>query len=244
MTTLTWLVELATKSLDSSSNQELLPRAIIVLNTCDSPPSTGKWEDIEASTADFFARLDASLTEAPLVDHIARLTSQSQHISTTVDLLKYYYSDILVIKIPRKEQVMSLYKQTRTLERQISMASHAAQEHHIRMQEQLNAKEVHALVQEALDHFVSRPGIPFIRTPLSYLREPISPDLTYHIATLAKSVAGRLVGGTLVSGFEVLSVITSFVASCIYTHCVLHDRPGKPDSFATDSTLTFVRIAS
>lgn len=217
-------MDLASKALDFSFEQILLPHAVIVLN--NSPNDTQEWDDVEHMTFEFFSRLNVHWKEASLAKYLSHCKKHSRLVSNVGELLKYYYSSIRVIKIPNKERLMLVQKQASVLDREIQTACNVVYEYELPIREQKTTEEFHNLVKDAFNHFTSRVDRPFTRVPFQFRTEPISPDFKHHIVSLAKSVSGRYASGVYLSDFQIFLAIAPVVASCISIYCVRYGRPG------------------
>lgn len=221
ITTLTWILDLASNSLDFSFDQVPLPHAIFVLNTYNPPSPTENYDEIEALTYKFFfSNPGMPLNEGPLAKYYDLWQRRSKVISHSSDLLKCYFSGIKVVALPHKEKVTLLDSQIRALDQAIMGICDVP-----RPQERPNAEEFQTMFNEALNHFLKRPSLTLTRMPLEIIRYPVFAELPYHISTLARLTSGRMINGVLIQS-QIFSTIAPLVASCIHTRCIRYRQPG------------------
>lgn len=88
------LVEWAAAALEKSSNQPVLPHAVIVLNATDNDTREETW-DVEAATSDVMNALSQTVHRNVTLQKYAQFwKDRKRHINTVYDLMLSYYSSV------------------------------------------------------------------------------------------------------------------------------------------------------
>lgn len=212
------LITWADAVIETSSNQPVLPHAIIVLNFYNN--KDGQLWDVTASTTSLLNNVRASVSENPTLKKYAE--KLGYRINTAESLLLSYYSSIRVLRVPEKTQPQLVHQQIQTLYEEISNAAAASHEakHKVRMR--LNCEELQPYLHRAFDHFCSDLDEAFDFVKASYLNSSIPGDFSGNILKVAVNVVQiwqNKIDGPLL--FRELSFI---VASCVMLDAV---RQGK-----------------
>ncbi|KAK4217215.1 hypothetical protein QBC37DRAFT_438226 [Rhypophila decipiens] len=147
------LVEWARSSIDKSINQPTLPHIVVALNATDNMVDANQW-DTNFATTKLLEDVRESVNQVPdLQRTVEQLRYDGTAISTTKELLEFYYSSINVIRVPAKgsyqqieEQVGKLYDAIRT-----NCAVNYHRKRSARMV--LSAERMQQYINSAFDHF-------------------------------------------------------------------------------------------
>lgn len=212
------LITWADAVITSSSNQPVLPHAIIVLNASDNDEER-LW-DVDASTTTLLNKMSTAVHENPVLKRYAEKWGYG--ITSAESLLLSYYSSVRVLRIPEKSQPSLIHQQIQKLYHEIgtlSANSHASK-HRERMK--LNCEELQPYLQKAFDHFCSDLDEAFDFVKASFANSGIPSDFSGNILKMAiyvgQSWRDKIDGPLL---FRELSFM---VASCVMLDTV---RQGK-----------------
>ncbi|GAB1316405.1 hypothetical protein MFIFM68171_06615 [Madurella fahalii] len=176
----------------TSSNQPVLPSAIVVLNSSDHAISSDLW-DVSANTEKVFQDLGSIKYDDPTDRFINSAKSwpasgDKTRIKTVKELALHYYSSVQVIRLPAKEQSVRMSMQAIRLRSCISDAS--ARAHDTRMQSRilLDVEQLQAYFQDALSHYATTLDEPFDFVQASFRHSPISADFGENVLRLALNV--------------------------------------------------------
>ncbi|KAF4461479.1 hypothetical protein FALBO_11730 [Fusarium albosuccineum] len=182
------LVNWAAMSIDKSINQPTRPHIIIVVNATDASIEERQW-DPDTATCGLLDDYQHSVYQvSALRDTLARLSMLGKAITTTKELLEYYYSSVTVVRIPAKGRYMKIDEQIGTLHNLIGTkcAMSHAQKKKIRML--LNAQMLPQYVDAAYDHFSRRLDEPFDFVEEARRHAPLPQDFSGHILNLILSM--------------------------------------------------------
>ena len=220
------LLKWAATSIESATNQSVLPHVIVVLNKSHT---LLKDEDFDVDVATKKLLLDAnqSLTVNSDVAQLVRYWQGQDHardITCAEDLLGCYYSSFKVVRIPEKGRYMLMNQQVKRLQDQISFCCQGSHEGKIRARRDLNADELGECLQSGLDHFTSTLAIPFDFLDFSWSRNPIPPGFEGNILRLAFKIKKR---PGVFRGSDIFKHLSNMVASCIMLDFVRHRMKGE-----------------
>jgi hypothetical protein len=155
------LIEWASIAIEKSSNQPMLPFAVIVINAADNRTDE-RFLDVAFATT---ALLD-DLEEAVHKNYVFRKAAQfwaenGRHIFKTKDLLLAYYSDVRIVLVPDKGRPSLVHRQYRALRKEIETAvkwsKHKRQHAHMLF----NSHQLNTYLQMAYEHFSNTLDDPF-----------------------------------------------------------------------------------
>ena len=96
------LIDWAAAALETSSNQPVLPHAIIVLNVFDNTSDATLW-DVNRSTIDLLDKVSRAVHQNHKLRKFAEFwRGVGRQIETVEMLLLSYYSSICVVRVPEK----------------------------------------------------------------------------------------------------------------------------------------------
>ena len=205
------LLEWAATSIESATNQSVLPHAIIVLNKC---PILLKDEDFDIDVAT--ERLLSDADQTLVVNHdVARLVRRWQglrNVTYAKDLIKCYYSSFKVVRVPERGRYKLMNQQIKRLQDQISFCCQGSHEGKLLARRDLNADELGECLQSGLDHFTSSLEVPFDFLAFSWSRNPIPSGFEGNILRLALEIKSRR---STFQGEDIFKLMSGMVASCI-----------------------------
>lgn len=180
------MLDWAGTSIESATNQSVLPHAIVVLNKSHSLLKDEEY-DIEKATTKILSDANQSLSSNPdIVRHVRYWSrDQNKRVKTAKDLLKCYYSSFKVVRIPEKGRYMLIDSQVRKLQDAISSCCRGSHQHKVRAHRDLNADELGECLQSGLDHFTKHLYSPFDFLAFNWSLNPIPPGFAGNILRLA-----------------------------------------------------------
>lgn len=218
------LLEWASTSLESSVNQPTLPRAIIVLNASDVSIDDGEW-DISATTKKLMDHVAGIINEEPLFTELAEhWRKKGKKIDNMLELIRCYYADISIVRIPTRGRYMLANKQIGKLHKQIWDDCYASSTAKYNAHMLSNTDEFNIYLQAGFDHFSSKENQPFNFIEVALKNNPIPRDFGDHILYVAAQVQKVT---HIRDGPELFYKMSSLVASCIAVDCTRQRRPGK-----------------
>lgn len=182
------LVEWAYSSIDKSINQPSLPHIIIVLNATENAIDEKQW-NLEVATKKLLEDYRDSIHQVQKLQNIvASLKTIGKNISSTKELLEYYYSSITVVRIPTKGRYMQIDEQIAKLHQVIKQQCLQSFSHKRSVRMLLNAERLQQYVNSAYDHFSRRLDEPFDFVKEALRHNPMPQDFRGHILNMMLSV--------------------------------------------------------
>ncbi|KAI4183098.1 MAG: hypothetical protein L6R41_005594 [Letrouitia leprolyta] len=220
------LLDWAATSVQSSTNQSVLPHVIVVLNKSDDRLKEIDF-DVDETTQKLLSDADQSLTaNTSIYRHVRYWRSQGRDIRTARDLLACFYCSVNVVRIPQRGRWMLMDRQIKRLHNLIASNCRGSHEGKLQARRDLNAEELGECLKSGLDHFTSDLDRPFDFLGFSWGLNPIAPGLEGNILRLALWVKDCAPNPRPEAIFEYLS---SMVASCIMLDFVRYrKREGTP----------------
>ena len=178
------LIEWAYTSIDKSINQPNLPHIIIVLNATENAIDEKQW-DLDVATQKLLNDYKDSVHQVQKLQNIvASLKTIGKDITSTKDLLEYYYSSITVVRIPTKGRYMQIDEQVGKLYDVIKQKCLLSYSHKKAVRMLLNAERLQQYVNSAYDHFSRRLDEPFDFVKEALRHNPMPQDFRGHILNL------------------------------------------------------------
>lgn len=207
------LVKWAEAAPEMSSNQPILPHAIIVLNASENDINEKEW-DVKTATEVLMSSLSKVVFQNETFNKSARFwRAKNRPIETVQDLMLSYYSSLKVVRIPTSGRPNLIKRQTEKLYKAIQQACAEARGRKQQLRMLLHSEELQPYLQYAFDHFAGTLTTPFDFVQASFMSSPIPSDFGGTILKLAINVMSlwqnQAFGETI---FEELSFM---VASCI-----------------------------
>ncbi len=188
------LIEWAYSSIDKSINQPNLPHIIIVLNATENSVDDNQW-DLDVATHRLLDEYRDSISQIPKLQSIvSSLRTIGKTISSTKELLEYYYSSITVVRIPTKGRYMLIDKQIGKLHDMIQCKCLASFGHKKQVRMLLNADRLQQYVTSAYDHFSRHLDEPFDFVKEALRHNPLPQDYDGHILNIMLSIYNDTAG--------------------------------------------------
>lgn len=182
------LIEWAYSSIDKSINQPSLPHIVIVLNATENAINEEQW-DLKIATERLLEDYKDSVFQVQKLQNIvASLKTIGKNISSTKDLLEYYYSSITVVRIPTKGRYMQIDEQIGKLHQVIQQKCSLSFAHKKSVRMLLNAERLQQYVNSAYDHFSRRLDEPFDFVKEALRHNPMPQDFRGHMLNLMLSM--------------------------------------------------------
>ncbi len=182
------LVEWAYASIDKSLNQPSLPHLVIVLNATENDIEETQW-DLGVATEKLMEAYTDSFRRIPkLQDIVAGLWTIGKRISSTKELLEYYYSSITIVRIPTKGRYMQIDEQIGKLYGVIQEKCALSFRHKKRIRMLLNAERLQQYVNSAYDHFSRHLDEPFDFVKEALRHNPLPQDFRGHLLNVMLSL--------------------------------------------------------
>lgn len=225
--TIEQLVSWAAAALETSSNQPVLPHAVIVLNAYDNASDPNLW-DVNESTVDLMERVSRAVHKNHNMRKFAEFwRERGKCIESVQMLLHSYYSSIRVVRVPERgrpklinEQVTKLYDEIRD-----ACESSLYSKHKLRML--LNADELQPYLQYAFDHFSRNLEHPFDFVQASLANNPMPSNFGGNILKLAIDIMDHW--RDTLDGPSIFKELSFMVASCIMLDSARHRTLGPAE---------------
>lgn len=230
------LVNWAAAALETSSNQPVLPHAIILLNAEENHIDPGLW-DVPTATSMLLGSLSRTVFRSPVFKKYAQFwRERSRRIETVEDLLLSYYSSIKVVRIPRSGRPNLINDQIQKLYANIEGACSSARRRKGELRMLLDADELQPYLQFAFDHFARNLDTPFDFVQASFTNSPIPLNFGGNILKLAINLME--IWENEADGRILFVELSYMVASCIMLDSARHKLRGipatQPDASLTD----------
>ncbi|KAK3379099.1 hypothetical protein B0T24DRAFT_716735 [Lasiosphaeria ovina] len=222
------LVEWAYSSIDKSINQPNLPHIIIALNATENAIDEKQW-DLEVATEKLLDDYKDSIHQVQKLQNIvASLKTIDKNISSTKELLEYYYSSITVVRIPTKGRYMLIDDQIGKLHAVIRQKCSTSFAHKKSVRMLLNAERLQQYVNSAYDHFSRRLDEPFDFVKEALRHNPMPRDFRGHILNLMLSIYNDVDSfKDRRCGEKLLRLLSRPIASCVMLAAAREDLQGS-----------------
>lgn len=218
------LVKWAAAALETSSNQPVLPHAVIVLNASENDIDPGLW-DVNIATTELLQSLSETISQnATFKQYVLFWKERSRNIKTVEELLLSYYSSIQVVRIPTNGRPNLISEQIVKLYDGIRAACASSRERRLALRMLLDADELQPYLQYAFDHFALYLDTPFDFVQASFTNSPIPLDFGGNILKLAINLMEAL--PNKIDGPIIFKELSTMVASCIMLDSGRHKIKG------------------
>ena len=155
------LIGWAATAIEKSTNQPMLPYAIIVINAVDIR-TDAKCLDMVSATHELLDDLKDSIETNPAFYRWATYwRERDRPINTTKDLLLAYYTDIKIVLIPDKGHPKLVWTQYRSLYKEIQAEVMMSKKRRHNARLLLSSDQFNPYLQFAFEHFSSTLDLPF-----------------------------------------------------------------------------------
>ena len=214
--------------MEKSTNQPVLPHAIIALNATDVGVDEREWDVRFATDALMSTVCEAVSRDFKYKEYADYWMMRGKNIQTMEDLLLCYYSSVRVVRIPQKGRYMLIDKQVTRLHEQITTDCVRSYDAKRKARMLSNSDELHIYLQSAFDHFSQNLDKPFNFIEVAFKNNPIPPDFGGNILKLAVAMRDKWKRKDASEIFEHLSFM---VASCILLDSIRHGLKGTLSFF-------------
>lgn len=224
------LVEWAAAALETSSNQPVLPCAIIALNASEINIDEALW-DVEYATTQLLESLMQTVQQNPSFQRYAEFwTARNKQIETLEQLVLCYYSSIKIVRIPAAGRPKLIQEQVEKLYHAIDEGCKFTRERKRSLRMLLDAAELQSYLQCAFDHFAQTLDIAFDFVQASFINNPIPFDFGGNILRLAISIKERQTPKHgRADPKAIFKELSTIVASCIMLDSVRHEIRGNAE---------------
>ncbi|KAI9659446.1 MAG: hypothetical protein M1821_001704 [Bathelium mastoideum] len=223
---LTKLVDWADAALETSSNQPVLPHALIVLNASESSADEDWW-DVKASTRKIFRDLSRTVDKNPIfAKYKQKWQERGRDIRTVENMMDIYYSSINVIRIPTEVRPKIVQQQVNKLYDHIRRACDQSTWRKRELRMLLDADDMQSYLQHAFTHFARTLDAPFDFVQASFLNSPIPLDFGGNILKLAIDIMN--IWENNADAETIFEELSCMVASCIMFDCARKKIVGTP----------------
>ena len=196
-----------------SSNQPVLPHAIIVLNASDLNIDPRGW-NVEYATQWLMDSVNESISKNLCFKKYASTwSSRGKEIVSVEDLLLCYYSSVRVVRIPSLGRPNLIKNQMESLYQQITSTCDDSRRSKRDLWMLLDADELQPYLQFAFDHFSSTLDLAFDFVQASFIYNPIPSDFAGNILKLAVNMME--IWQHTVDAKGIFTKLSYMVASCI-----------------------------
>lgn len=207
------LIEWAAKALETSSNQPVLPHAIIVCNASENNIDSLQW-DVDHATSWLMKPVQSILRKNKAFNDYAEFwRKRAKRIESVEELLLSYYSSIRVVRIPTNGRPQLISDQISKLYAEIQMACDASRQSKRTLRMLLNVEEFQPYLQYAFDHFSGTLDAPFDFVQASLFNSPIPLDFGGNILKLA--ITTMHAWKNKLDGPRIFGELSYMIASCI-----------------------------
>lgn len=221
------LIQWAAVALETSSNQPVLPHAIIVLNATENATDAELW-DVDNSTIALMQSVHRALHQNHTLREFAEFwRKRNRPIETITSLMLSYYSNVRVVRVPERGRPKLIFNQLQRLYKEIATACEQARasKHKVRML--LNSDDLQPYLQYAFDHFCRDLDYPFDFVQASFSHNPIPSDFGGNILKLAINIME--VWKDKLDGPKIFKELSYIVASCIMLDSARHHKLGPAE---------------
>ncbi|ORY63334.1 acyl transferase/acyl hydrolase/lysophospholipase [Pseudomassariella vexata] len=217
------LVQWAAAAIETSSNQPVLPHAVIALNASENNIDASFW-DVKTNTETILKDLALTVNRNETFKKWAQFwRERGKSIDSLLDLILCYYSSIQIIRLPADGRPKLMAEQIEQLYSGTLSACIAARMARNRVRMLLDVEDLHSYLQEAFNHYSGTLESPFDFVQASFRNSPIPPDFGGNILKLALSVMGNY---PKMDARRIFSELSYMVASCIMLDSARHKNKG------------------
>jgi patatin-like phospholipase/acyl hydrolase/energy-coupling factor transporter ATP-binding protein EcfA2 len=221
------LIRWAAAALETSSNQPVLPHAIIVLNASENATDPELW-DVDKSTAALMQSVHKALLQNHTLKNFAQFWRQRKRsIQSIESLMLSYYSNVRVVRVPERGRPKLIFDQLQRLYVEIATACEQSRTSKQKVRMLLNSDDLQPYLQYAFDHFCRDLDFPFDFVQASFAHNPIPSDFGGNILKLAINVME--VWKDKLDGPKIFKELSYVVASCIMLDSARHRTLGPAE---------------
>lgn len=232
------LVEWADAALEKSSNQPVLPHAIIALNQSRYDIKSELW-DVDSATDTHLDSVSLDLKNHPVFkQQVEFWNDRGREINTVGQLVRSYYSSIRVVHVPAEGKPNLILQQTQKLYDEIHQASQSAREQKAGLRMLLGADDFQPYLEQAFDHFARDLNMPFDFVQASMASSPIPHDFGGNILKLAIQIMACWEDKA--KGHTIFEELSNVVASSIMLDAARCGIKGRPEEIFSSRYLEHI----
>ncbi|KAK0714767.1 hypothetical protein B0H67DRAFT_553419 [Lasiosphaeris hirsuta] len=219
---LTWAVN----AIETSSNQPILPHAIIVLNKHEDYPNlSGSSTNTKDILRDMSPVIEVNKTFLKCAEY---WRERGKPIHNLEELIRCYCSSIEILRVPRRDRPQLVHDRVKQLQVLVSNSCSAAQTTRSRTGMLLDMHDFQAYMQEAFTVFSMKLDSPFDFTVVSLRRSQLLADFSGNLLKLLRGVVDIWKHNLEVPMQEILLEITCLATSSIMLDTARHRDKGSP----------------
>ena len=218
--------------MEYSVNQPALPQVLIVLNASDPVMDESEW-DVQTATERLMEHVKLAIWSDPIKKYMDKWSKKIRGIGSCEELIKCYYSNVRVVRMPSKGRNMLVKDQVDKLHLELQQACQASFKAKWEARQYCTIDELNRYLQAAFDHFITKPNDPFNFIDIALKADPIPQGFSDHIMMLAYAACEKTPFGHAIQGPETFRKLSVVVASCIMVDCIRYKRPGEYDALPT-----------
>ena len=174
--------------------------------------------DIATATERLMQHVANAISENPFfIKYAEHWRKRGKTINNMLDLVRCYYADIAVVRVPEKGRYMLTNTQINKLHHRIVLHCDASCSAKDDAHMLSNVEDLDAYLQAGFDHFTTKEDQPFNFVDVALRINPIPREFGDHILALARKI---IVEAHVRDGPHLFRNLSSMVASCIFTDCI------------------------
>jgi hypothetical protein len=186
--------------------------------------------DVKTATKKLMEHVKHAIHSDPIKKYADNWAKRGKIVRSSEELIKCYYANVRVVRVPAKGRNMLIKKQVDQLHLELSWACQASFKAKWEARQYCTTEELNRYLQAAFDHFTSKPDQPFNFVDVALKANPIPQSFAEHILALAVAASNGDEFGNAINGFDVFRRLSHIVASYILLDCIRYKRPGKRTS--------------
>lgn len=212
--------------MESSINQPVLPQVIIVLNASDTNMEDDEW-DVTNATERLMEHVKMAIWREPIKYILDNWIKKGRQIDSCEELIRCYYSNVRVVRVPSKGHNMLIKDQIDKLYLELQQACQASFKAKLEARQYCTTDELNRYLEAAFDHFSKKPNEPFDFIAVALKADPIPQGFSDHISMLAYAASRKGVFNHALKGVDTFRKLSRVVASCIMLDCIRYKRQGS-----------------
>lgn len=221
------LITWAVNTIETSSNQPILPHAIIVLNAAEHTNREGFW-DSSSNTDDILKDISNIVDKNEMFSTWARFwRDRGKPIGTLQDLVLCYYSSIKIVRVPNEARPMLVHQQVTHLYDAILDVSQKAQKSRSHARMLLDFDELQKYMREAFGVFSREFKGSFDFAKSSSRNSSIPADFSGNISKLLLGAIEIWKDDPDIKPQAIFFELSWMIASCIMLDCSRRKEKGN-----------------
>lgn len=185
----------------------------------------GEW-DVQTATKRLMEHVKLAIWSDPIKKYMDKWSKKGRVIGSCEELIKCYYSNVRVVRMPSKGRNTLVKDQVDKLHLELQQACQASFKAKWEARQYCTTDELNRYLQAAFDHFITKPNEPFNFIDIALKADPIPQGFSDHILILAYNACRKTNIGHAIDGPEIFRKLSIMVASYIMLDCIRYRRPG------------------